>query len=425
MSLGLKPLSGKQLRSVHLAERRLNVWEGSVRSGKSVACDLRWLSFVRYGPPGNLLMAGKTERTLKRNVIDPLVDILGRGLCSYSLGSGELQLLGRRVYVAGANDERAQEKVRGLTLVGAYVDEASTLPETFFKMLLSRLSVDGARLFATTNPDGPAHWLKAEYLDRCALHLRGDGELAEPGGELDLARFSFRLADNAHLAPDYVAAICREYTGLWHKRFIEGEWCIAAGAVYDGWDPDRHMVKAAKLPDIARLLSVGIDYGTNHPTRGYLIGVSAESSPRLVVLDEWAPGVMTDAGYSADFRRWLGTRQPEWICVDPAAASFKLQLFSDGLSNVMNASNAVLGGIRTIASLLATDRLIVSDACVELAKELPSYVWDPKATARGEDAPVKANDDCCDALRYAVATTRQLWGSLVPMTIPADLEEAA
>jgi PBSX family phage terminase large subunit len=425
VSLGIKPLTGKQLLSVEAADRRLNIWEGSVRSGKSVAADLRWLKFVRHGPPGNLLMAGKTERTLKRNVIDPLTDVLGRAHCSYALGSGELRLLGRRVYVAGANDERAQEKIRGITLVGTYVDEASTLPESFWTMLLSRLSVDGAQLFATTNPEGPQHWLKVDYLDHAAVWVRGDGEMVTGDDEaLDLARFSFRLPDNPHLPPDYVSAISREYSGLWRRRLIEGEWCVAAGAVYEEWDPSSHVVPAAALPPVARTLSVGIDYGTTHPTRGYLLGVSAEPRPRLVVMDEWAPPKMTDSGLSADYRRWVAGRCPEWVCVDPAAASFKLQLFSDGLANVMDAHNAVLDGIRTIASLLATGTLIVSDACAELVKEIPGYVWDPKATARGEDAPLKANDDSCDALRYAVASTRALWGGLVPMTLPTDLEAA-
>ena len=144
-----------------------------------------------------------------------------------------------------------------------------------------------------------------------------------------------------------------------------------------------------------------------------------------MVVDEWAPGKMTDSGYSKDYRRWIGSRQPQWIAIDPAAESFHLQLFTDGLGNVMHANNAVLAGIRTVASLLASDRLIVSDACVQLCKEIPSYVWDPKATQRGEDAPVKVNDDCCDALRYAVASTRALWGTLVPITLPIETEEAA
>lgn len=412
--MNLTELTAKQLDSWEaMADNRMVVCDGSVRSGKSVGADVAWLDYCRHAPAGNLLMAGKTERTLKRNVIDPLIELLGSNRCRYVGGSGELWIAGRRVYLVGANDERAEEKIRGLTLVGAYVDELSTVPESFFTMMLSRLSLAGARLIATTNPDSPAHWLKAKYLDRAA--------------ELGLARFQFRLPDNPYLPSSFVEAIKREYTGLWRKRLIDGEWCVAEGAVYDMWDPDRHVAPAAKLSDIPRLrlLGVGIDYGTTHPTRGYLLGVTAESRRRLVILDEWRPGRMTDSGYSKDYRRWIGTRQPEWVAVDPAAASFKLQLFSDGVSNVMDAHNAVLSGIRTVASLLSSGRLIISDACTELIARLPSYSWDPKATARGEDAPIKAFDDEADALRYAVASTRQLWGMLIPMTLPTEIEEAA
>jgi len=392
---------------------RMTVCDGSVRSGKSVGADVAWVDFCRHAPDGNLLMAGKTERTLKRNVIDPLVELLGSSRCRYVGGSGELFICGRRIYLVGANDERAEEKIRGLTLIGAYVDEASTAPESFWSMLLSRLSLEGSRLIATTNPDSPMHWLKRDYLDRA--------------DELGLERLQFRLPDNPHLPASFIEAINREYTGLWRRRLIEGEWCVAAGAVYEEWLPSRHVVAAADLPHIGRNLVVGIDYGDTAPTRGYLVGVSSESERRLVVSDEWAPRKgLTQAALSADLRRWLQGREPEWVAVDPAAAGFINQLFVDGMSNTMKANNGVLGGIRTVASLLATDRLVVSDACVELLAEMPSYSWDPKATAKGEDAPIKQNDHSCDALRYAIASTQRIWGSLVPLTMPiTELEEAA
>ena len=103
------PLAGKQLDSVKLATSRLNIWEGSVRSSKTICSLIAWLTFVREGPPGNLLMVGKTERTLKRNIIDPLTEMLGDKRCHLIAGSGELWLLGRRVYLAGAEDERRGE----------------------------------------------------------------------------------------------------------------------------------------------------------------------------------------------------------------------------------------------------------------------------------------------------------------------------
>lgn len=411
----LQVLVGKQARSAHLATARINIWEGSVRSSKTVTSLVKWMHFVRTGPRGNLLLAGKTERTVARNVIDPLIDMVGTRRCRYLAGRGELQLFGRRIYVAGANDERSQERIRGLTLAGAYVDEASTVPESFWSMLVSRLSVEGAQLFATTNPDAPAHWLKKKWIDRASLHLAGDGRVRRYTGDdrLNLHRFSFRLADNPYLPSTYVEEISREYVGLWYRRFILGEWVVAEGAVYDMFDPARHVV--GDLPQgehIVEHLGVGVDYGTRNPFAA--VRLARTNLGRLYVPGEWghdpasARRQLTDAEYSAELRRWMGDLGG-WLCIDPSAASFKVQAHHDGVPSVIDANNSVLDGIRLVASLLANDLLVIHESAAGLIDELPGYSWDDKAAERGEDKPVKVADHFCDALRYVVATTQPLW----------------
>jgi PBSX family phage terminase large subunit len=424
----VSPLSGKQLESVRLATARLNIWEGSVRSSKTISSLIAWLRFVRTAPAGNLLMAGKTERTLKRNIIDPLTEMLGPARCRLVQGSGELWLLGRRVYLAGANDERAQERIRGLTLSGCYVDEISTIPQSFWSMLLSRLSVEGARLFGTSNPDSPAHWLKVDFLDRAAVWLGQDGVTDYSEDGLDLARFSFRLADNPHLPPSYVRSLELEFVGLWRKRFIEGLWIAAEGAVYDMFDEARHVVDV--VPVIRKWLCCSIDYGTVNPLHALLIGLGTDR--RLYVVAEWRwdsrarHRQLTDAEYSAKLREWLAAVRfpgsqlygvsPDRFIVDPSAASFIRQLHTDGLS-VMGADNAVLDGIRLTSSLLGSGRLLISRSCKALISEMSSYVWDDKARLRGEDKPLKLNDHGNDALRYGLRTTHQIWRGLI---IPAE-----
>ena len=37
-------------------------------------------------------------------------------------------------------------------------------------------------------------------------------------------------------------------------------------------------------------------------------------------------------------------------------------------------------------------------------KEFSVYAWDPKASERGEDAPIKQNDHAMDAIRYFIYT---------------------
>ncbi|MEV4320977.1 PBSX family phage terminase large subunit [Microbispora rosea] len=410
----VNPLVGKQRASFELATARLNIWDGSVRSSKTISSLVRWLKFVRTAPPGPLLMVGKTERTLKRNIIDPLVEMLGKQRCRHVAGAGELHLLGRKVYIAGAYNEGSADKIRGLSLVGAYVDEASTMPESFWVMLLTRLSVPGAQLFATTNPDGPQHWLLKNYLQRARLHLDGDGQLHRHDGDdrLNLHRFSFRLADNPNLTAEYVAAVSAEQTGLWYRRLILGEWCLAEGVIYEAWNPARHVVD--ELPGITRWIVMSMDYGTTNPFHALMIGLGVDR--RLYVAHEFRwdskkqRGSLTDAEYSARLRAWaegLNIR-PEYTVIDPSAASFRVQLHRDGWSSVL-ADNDVVDGIRDVASLFATGRLLVSSACPELIAEIPAYAWDPAAAEKGEDKPIKVADHGVDALRYGIRTTRAIW----------------
>ncbi len=404
---GPLPLSETQLESLRASSGRVNVWSGAIRSGKTIASLLRWLIYVAHAPRGGqLVVVGRTRDSAARNVFAPLQDpsLFGdlADQVHYTAGAPKATILGRTVYVLGASDAKAEKVLRGLTCAGAYVDECTVVDEQFFVQLLGRMSVTGAQLFGTTNPDNPAHWLKRRYLDRL-------GELP------DWRSFAFTLDDNPALTEAYKASVRREYTGLWFRRFILGEWVAAEGAVYDMWQPDRHVV--SELPPIRQVLAVGVDYGTRNPFSALTLALTDDG--RLAVTREWRhdPALtrrqLTDADFSRELRGWLGAERPRWLVVDPSAASFKLQLFHDGQSNVMDANNEVVDGIRQVASLLATDRLVVHESCEGLITEFPGYSWDDAAAEKGEDKPIKTADHSLDALRYAVKTTEFMWRPMI------------
>ncbi|WP_424862112.1 PBSX family phage terminase large subunit [Streptomyces sp. MMS24-I29] len=417
LDLDCLPLSRKQLRSVGQATARINLWHGSVRSGKTIASLLAFvIAVATAGPSGLIIVVGRSLQTIERNVLEPLQDPALFGPLArhvvHTRGATTAVILGRTVHLIGAADARAEGRLRGLTAQLAYVDEATLLPEAFWTQLLARLSVPGARLYATTNPDSPRHWLKTGYLDRAA--------------ELDLRAWHFKLADNPSLSPEYVAALAAEYVGLWKRRMIDGAWVVAEGAIYDMWDESRHVVNA--LPDMRRHWC-GIDYGTTNPFAAILLGEGVDG--RLYVAAEWRHDSrathrsMTDAQYSAAVRAWLDGLDiaPEWTFVDPSAASFSTQMWQDGNPGLARAANEVADGIRSVSSLLAADRLLVHESCEGLLTELPGYSWDPKATARGEDKPLKIDDHSADALRYAVHSTAHEWRHL--LTLPTTEEATA
>ena len=401
-------LNPKQTETVRAAVARVNVWEGSIRSGKTIGSILAWLLFINLmrHESGDFIMVGRTRDAVWRNVIGPMQDprLFDRAskVVVGNYGAPTVTILGRRVLVMGANDVKAENVIRGLTVLGAYVDEGTVIPENFFVQLLGRMSPPGARMFMTTNPDSPNHWLKKQYLDRVGHGLH------------NWRKWHFVLDDNPSLSKDYVDSIKREFTGLWYKRFILGLWVQAEGAIYESWDDERHVVD--ELPDMVTIPGMGIDYGTTNDTRGLKLGLALGKDPCLYLINEWAPERSTDAGYSLSLSNWLGKPEnvlepPDWLYVDPAAASFKLQLFTDGITNVANATNEVVQGIRTVSALLSTGKLKVHRSCKNFIREIPGYVWDPKATKKGLDAPIKQDDHALDAARYAIHSTRSVWAS--------------
>jgi phage terminase large subunit len=98
------------------------------------------------------------------------------------------------------------------------------------------------------------------------------------------------------------------------------------------------------------------------------------------------------------------------VIVDSAAADFRQELFHDGLAT-QGAKKDVMYGIGLVSSLLAREQLVVTDRCQGWIDEVTDYVWDTKASERGEDKPNKdkAKDDSLDTGRYALATTEAIW----------------
>lgn len=400
MSTLYLPRGGKAYQSIVRSTGRINLWDGAVRSGKSWASVLRWLDFIASVPKGmNLMMVGKTERTLYRNIITVMQELCGPENIFFNQGRSELKVFGRTIFTSSANDESSQDKIRGITLAGAYGDEISLWPESYFKMLLSRLSVRGAKAFFTTNPDSPYHYLKREYIDK--INDLNNEETP------DLFRyFHFTLDDNPTLDPVYVASLKKEYTGIFYKRFIDGEWALAEGAVYDVWDTDVHVQDINKN---FRYYVVGCDYGTNNPTAFVMVGFDHFKGPFYVVKEFYYDSrrdgnrQKSDAEYADELAKFVTGYRVSAIYLDPSAASFAAELRRKGLFT-SPADNSVMDGIRFVGSCLAGKRLYVDKSCRNIIMEFSSYVWDDKAALKGEDKPMKDHDHALDALRYVLYT---------------------
>lgn len=386
--------------------RRINILEGSVRSGKTWVSLVLWAFWVKTMPEAGLyLMTAKSMTTLKRNCLLPLQDLVGESNFWFSTSAKEAWLFRHHVILEGANDIRSEGKIRGVTLQGAYCDELTQLPEDFFTMLLSRLSEPGAKLIGTTNPDAPSHWLKVNYIDRAA--------------ELDFLDVQFLIDDNTTLPADYVDNIKREYTGVFYDRFILGHWTLAEGMIYPMYkDAIAEPPESTPEQDAAAEYTISLDYGTQNAFaallwRRYDAVWWAVSEYYYSGRDKGVP--KTDDQYAQDMDRWLAKitpQKPIKVIIDPSAASFITLLRQKTIGGagdkterhrykVQPADNAVIDGIRETATALQTGLIKVAPACKNWRREAEGYVWDDDPA---EDKPVKENDHDMDATRYFVKT---------------------
>lgn len=367
--------------------KRINLLSGSVRSGKTWISLVLWAFWVATMPKEkNYLMTAKSLTTLKRNVLDLLTELVGEKNFTFSIAQKQALLFGRKIYLEGANDARAESKIRGMTLQGAYCDELTLYGENFFTMMLSRLSEPNAKLFATTNPDTPMHWLNKKYIER--------------GHELNMLLMTFLIDDNTFLDPNYVEELKKEYVGVFYDRFIRGLWVVAEGLVYDFFQSKKEtIIKTVDMNDYNEFY-VSIDYGTINPCSMGLWGVNSEGAARIKesYFDSRKEGRQrTDEEHYQALVELVEDLPITRVIVDPSAASFIECIRRHGEFRVKPAINSVIDGIRITSSLLNAGMIRIDPSCKDCIREFGLYRWDEKKTA---DTVLKENDHAMDEVRY-------------------------
>lgn len=390
-------ISEKQLKILAFPYTKYEaiICDGAIRSGKSSI--MMW-AFVKWGMMNfdgqRFAICGKSVDSCIKNVIQPFL--------AMSLARETYRLRWRRIdkvlevqngnitnlfEVFGGKDESSFALIQGRTLAGVLLDEVALQPRSFVEQALARCSVTGSRFWFNCNPGPPSHWFYQEWIKQTerhkALHLH------------------FLLEDNPALDPEIVERYKNTYAGVFYRRYILGEWCVADGLVYPMFDKAKHIATEQYSGGV---YYISIDYGTLNPTA---MGLWQLRNGKAVMLKEYyydgrkQKRQKTDEEYADDLEAFAEGYQIERVIVDPSAASFKETLRRRGKFAVMDANNAVLDGIRLTGSLLLAGRILFDASCENTFDEFGSYCWDEK---KETDAVVKESDHAMDMIRYFVYT---------------------
>ena len=385
--------------------------DGAIRSGKTLCMSLSYVMWAieRFNEQ-NFGMAGKTIGSFRRNVLVWLMLMLrGRGYKVKYARTDNLLTVSKRdktnfFYIFGGKDESSQDLIQGITLAGMFFDEVALMPESFVNQATGRCSVAGSKFWFNCNPDSPRHWFKVNWIDKCRYNMTKEKieESEKAGIELkDLVYLHFTMDDNLSLDESIKKRYRAMYIGVFFKRFILGQWCMADGLVYEMFDEDKHVCRGELQYTTQREYVVSIDYGTVNPFSAGLWSFDGEKAIRERELyynsREQNNVRVDDERYYKMLLELIGNTRIEYIIIDPSAASFIEVIKKHGEYMVKAANNDVLDGIRVVTTFLNTGRLFIHESCKNCIAEFGMYSWDEES---GEDKVIKENDHAMDDVRY-------------------------
>ena len=276
------------------------VADGSIRSGKTIACICGFLMWSQEMFEGqSFILAGKTMGALKKNVVRPMLQILEAWGWPYTyIRSGtdaRIEIGSNAYYLYGANTEVAQDALQGLTAAGAYADEAALFPQSFIDQMIARCSVDGWKVWMNCNPEGPHAYIKTEFIDRKK--------------EKRVYHLHFTMDDNLSLSPKRKAAYKRAWPAgsVFYKRFILGKWVSADGLIYQQFADNvkKYLVTESWLKDQDIMYAViGVDFGGSKSAHSLPSQDSREDSGRLSC---WMSGTARSESIQDSWSRPLWT----------------------------------------------------------------------------------------------------------------------
>jgi PBSX family phage terminase large subunit len=404
------------------------VADGSIRSGKTVSVIDSFITWSLDNYSGEQFgIAGKSIGAIRKNILKPLFEILrAKGTSFEYIKNENVIYIGDNTYLLyGAPNEAAQDVLQGVTLAGGMIDEVALVPESFVDQFIGRCSVDGSKIFMTCNPRGPYHWFKTDYIDKRT--------------KKNILYLHFTMDDNPSLSEDRKRFYKAMFSGVFYKRNVLGLWVLSEGLIFDVFDEEKHLITDDQIPGMTRRWYT-IDQGFGNATVFLHQGLGTDG--RLYTLNEYyhsgrnkelfIDGQRKKGGqfqkspmdYAKDLKdfmayssAWLQQHGKEYkrghvtnhdrIFIDPAAKGFINQCYQAGIRKIAKAENDVKSGIEFVATLITSDHYRIRGECQFTVKGFAMYVWDEKAQEKGEDKPIKKDDDAMDANRYGGYSSRR------------------
>jgi PBSX family phage terminase large subunit len=216
----------------------------------------------------------------------------------------------------------------------------------------------------------------------------------------DYKSFHFTSYDNPYLPVEELDKAKEELT---EDRFAQeylADFRKTQGLVFPEFN--RHIHVTEKFPETYNEKILGIDFGYTNPAAIIPIGVDGDSN--FWIREEWYKQKQTTEQIA---EQALGYRSTK--CYPDPAEPDRVEILRKSGLNCREVNKDIVAGIDHVRELFKQNRIHIHPDCKNLIMELETYRYPDKRPDQNEqEKPIKENDHCLDALRYALYTNKPI-----------------
>lgn len=385
MKLKLKLDSARLLprqREFVFSEDRFTAYVGGIGSGKTFAGATKALiEAVKYPHTTGLVLA-PTYPMVRDVILETVHKVFPKDVILRYLETKHTMFLknGSKILFRSADKS---EKLRGLNLAWAWLDEAAYMEKQIWEVVIGRLrdKRGSRRAWLTTTPRG-RNWIWELFVKE-----------KREGYELVHAT----TYDNVYLPQDYIRALEQRYAGEFKEQELFGRFVLFEGLVYKEFDEQKHVTDT--LPEKSKFKEVvaGVDWGYTNPAVIVVLGIDGDGN--YYVVEEFYERNRLIGDLVQEAKRLREKWNVQIFFCDPSEPAFIAEFRRAGLP-ATQANNDVMAGIAQVKALLNDGKLLVHHSCQNLIDEFQKYRWEERKGLT-LDNPKKESDHAMDALRYA------------------------
>ncbi len=235
----------------------------------------------------------------------------------------------------------------------------------------------------TFNPWSETHWLKKRFFDEKSSNVE---------------TFSTNYLCNEFL--DETDRMVFERMKQTNRRKYEvaglGNWGISEGLVFENWSVGEVVINKQEQDNWKSFF--GLDYGyTNDPT-AFVAFMANPITKEIYIYNEFYQKRMLNCDIAQKIKSMgFSKERIRADCAEPKSNDDLRRLGIGRITPSVKGRDSILNGISAINEY----KITVNPKCINMIRELSSYVYDEKRNENGLRLPKDSENHLCDALRYA------------------------